>query len=72
MGTPDFSAFNLRARGFVQLVLLFPKGVVGEETGILEGAWADRRFARFNDMEAVRAKKAALASVVKEWLEAQS
>jgi uncharacterized protein YdhG (YjbR/CyaY superfamily) len=68
-GKSDFSAFNLRAKGFVQLVLLFPNGVVGEETGILEGKWADRRFVRFTDMKDVRRKKAALTRVVKAWLE---
>lgn len=68
VGKVDFSAFNLRAKGFVQLILLFPDGVIGEDTGILEGHWADRRFVRFVDEADRRKKKSALTKIVRAWL----
>lgn len=71
LGKVDFSAFNLRAKGFVQLILLFPAGVVGEDTGILEGDWADRRFVRFVDDADRTKKRAALTKIVRAWLRQQ-
>jgi uncharacterized protein YdhG (YjbR/CyaY superfamily) len=69
----DFSAFHLRAKGFVQLILLFPHGIVGEapggKAGLLEGAWPDRRFVRFVDEADVQKKKRALTKIVKAWVE---
>ncbi len=64
----DFSAFNLRAKGFVQLILLFPNGLVGEDAGILEGPWPDRRFVRFVDEADYRGKRAALGKIVRAWI----
>src|SRR5947209_2160545 len=54
----DMGAFNLRAKGFVQLILVFPKGLITDTSGLLLGDWKDRREARFNDMADVKAKKA--------------
>jgi uncharacterized protein YdhG (YjbR/CyaY superfamily) len=69
----DFSAFQLRAQGFVQLILLFPHGIVGEAPGgkaaLLEGAWPDRRFVRFVDEADVQKKKRALTKIVRAWVE---
>lgn len=64
----DFSAFNLRANGFVQLILLFPNGLVADEAGLLEGTWADRRFVRFVDDADRRKKRAALTRLVRAWV----
>lgn len=65
----DFAAFNLRAERYVQLIMLFPKGVVKDSSGLLLGDWKDRREARFYDIDDVRKKKAALERVVNSWVE---
>jgi uncharacterized protein YdhG (YjbR/CyaY superfamily) len=64
----DFAAFNPRAKGFVQLILLFPMGVIEDPAKLLQGDWKDRREARFVDLSQVSKKKAALKRVVKEWI----
>ena len=64
----DFAAFNPRAKVFVQLILLFPMGVVADPAKLLQGDWKDRRETRFVDLSEVSKKKAALARVVKAWL----
>lgn len=65
----DLGAFNPRATGFAQLILVFPNGLVSEPSGLLEGAWNDRRIARFYDLADVRAKEAALTRVVNAWVD---
>lgn len=65
----DFAAFNPRAKGFVQLILLFPMGVVDDPTQLMQGSWKDRREARFTNMEEVTKKKTALIKLVKAWLQ---
>jgi uncharacterized protein YdhG (YjbR/CyaY superfamily) len=65
----DFAAFNLRAKGFVQLILLFPNGITADPTRLMQGDWKDRREARFTDRKDAESKKAALTKVVKAWLE---
>jgi uncharacterized protein YdhG (YjbR/CyaY superfamily) len=65
----DFAAFNPRAKGFVQLILLFPMGVVDDPTQLMRGNWKDRREARFADMAEVTKKKSALNKLVKAWLQ---
>jgi uncharacterized protein YdhG (YjbR/CyaY superfamily) len=65
----DFAAFNPRAKGFVQLILLFPMGVVDDPKQIMQGSWTDRREARFADMAEVTKKKSALTKLVKAWLQ---
>lgn len=65
----DFAAFNLRQTKFVQLILIFPKGLLKDDYGILLGDWKDRREARFENMADVEAKKSALENVVNDWVE---
>lgn len=65
----DFAAFNLRAKGFVQLILLFPNGVAADPAKLMQGDWKDRREARFTDRKDATTKKTALTKVVKAWLE---
>ncbi len=65
----DMAAFNPRATGFVQVIFVFPKGmVVQDEPGLLHGLWKDRREARFYDMNDVLSKRSALERVVNEWV----
>ncbi|UPT67080.1 MAG: DUF1801 domain-containing protein [Sphingobacteriales bacterium JAD_PAG50586_3] len=65
----DMAAFNLRQTKFVQLILIFPKGLLKDDYGILLGDWKDRREARFTDMADVKAKKEALEKVVNDWID---
>lgn len=45
LGKHDMAAFNLRQTGFVQLVLVFPGGLMIEDRrGLLEGDYKDRRL----------------------------
>ncbi len=64
----DLAAFHLRAKGCVQLVMLFPHGLVADPTGLLTGAWPDRRLATFSDLADVQAKQAALTAIVNAWV----
>lgn len=65
----DLAAFNPRAKGFVQLILLFPMGVVEDPAKLMQGDWKDRREARFVDLSDVTKKKTALTRLVKAWIE---
>jgi len=66
----DIAAFNPRAKGFVQLVFVFHRGkMIDDRFDLLEGAYKDRRLARFVDMNDVRAKENALQCVVRRWIE---
>jgi hypothetical protein len=65
----DMAAFNLHNEQFVQLILLFPQGLVADESGLLLGDWKDKREARFQDIKDIKAKQAALARVVNRWVE---
>jgi len=63
----NMATFNPRAKKFVTLT--FHKGVlINDSTGLLEGDKKEARVARFNDMEDVLNKKAALEDVVKNWM----
>lgn len=64
----DFAAFNPRATEFAHLVLLFPKGLVNDKQGVLEGEFKDRRFMKFHSMKDVKAKQAALTDIVNQWV----
>lgn len=64
----DFAAFNLHQQSFLQLILLFPKVVVSDPAGIMEGDWKDRRQMKFYSMDDVTQKKKALEKIVKEWI----
>ncbi len=65
----DMAAFNLHQKKFVQLILIFPKGLINDGTGLLKGDWKDRREARFYNMEDIESKKAALEKIITEWVE---
>ena len=73
-GAPSFAykgnmaTFNPRAKKFVNLT--FHTGAfIKDTTGLLEGDKKEARVARFNDMEDVISKKAALEAVVLKWIE---
>ena len=65
----DFAAFNLRQQKFVQLILIFPKGLLKDDYGILLGDWKDRREARFTSMADIKSKQKALEQIVNDWIE---
>lgn len=68
-GGVDLGAFNLHQVGFAQLILVFPRGIPEETgSGLLEGAWKDRREVRFHDLAEVDRKKAGLVRVVRAWV----
>jgi hypothetical protein len=62
------AVFNLHKKDCIRLV--FPSGArVGDRSGLLEGDYEDgRRLALFHNMQEVKAKKAPLESVIREWL----
>ncbi len=63
----NMATFNPRAKKFVNLT--FHKGaLINDDSGLLEGDKKEARVARFNDMQDVLSKKAALETVVKEWV----
>ncbi len=69
LGADDMAAFNLHQQAFVQLVLVFPRGLmIADRRGLLEGDYKDRRLARFDSMADVEAKRAALEAIVREWV----
>ncbi len=69
LGKHDTAAFNLRQTGFVQLVLVFPGGLMIEDRrGLLEGDYKDRRLLRFDSMADVERKRSVPEAVVREWV----
>ncbi len=64
----DMAAFNLHSKQFVQLILLFPKGLIADNSGLLLGDWKDKREVRFQDMKDIEAKQAALVRVINAWV----
>lgn len=51
------------------VLMVFPNGIViGNDSGLLEGSYPDRRMARFYSMEDVKAKQAALETVIRQWI----
>ena len=70
---PSFSykgymaTFNLWAKQHVHLV--FHNGaILSNKSGLLEGDYPTRRMVYFSNMKDVKAKKAALEKIVKEWV----
>jgi hypothetical protein len=63
----DMAAFNLHQQDFVQLIFVFPYGLISDNE-LLQGEWKDRREARFRDMKDIKAKKALLEKIVNEWV----
>ena len=63
----DMAVFNPRAQDYIHIV--FPNGIViGDDTGLLEGDYIDRRMAYFYDMDDINAKKAALEKAINGWI----
>lgn len=63
----DMAAFNLHQEKFVQLIFIFPYGLI-PENDLLQGDWKDRREARFLNRKDVLAKKSVLEKSVNEWI----
>jgi len=64
----DMAAFNLRAKGYIQIIFVFYDDKMITNSPILQGDWKDRREARFIDLADIEIKKAALEKVVNDWL----
>jgi hypothetical protein len=64
----DFAAFNLRAKGYVQIIFIFYDGNMIEDSSLLEGKWKDRREARFYSIDDIEAKKPALEQFINNWI----
>jgi len=65
----DLAAFHIREQKHVHLVLVFPKGLIEDESNLLEGDYKDRRMAYFYSMKDVLNKQPALEEVVRKWVE---
>ncbi|WP_233603848.1 MULTISPECIES: DUF1801 domain-containing protein [unclassified Pedobacter] len=65
----DFAAFNLRAKGYVQIIFIFYDENMIEDPSFLQGNWKDRREARFYGMDDIEAKRPALEQFVNNWIE---
>jgi hypothetical protein len=65
----DLAAFHPRTTDAAHLVLVFPRGLVPDDTGLLEGVWKDRRMAKFTTLDDVQARRPALEAVVNAWVE---
>jgi hypothetical protein len=64
----DLAAFNLRAKGYVQIIFIFYDGNMIEDPSLLQGKWKDRREARFYDMNDIEVKKPALEQFINNWI----
>ena len=64
----DLAAFHPRTTDAAHLVLVFPQGLVSDDTGLLEGDWKDRRMAKFYTPDDVQAKRPTLEAVVNAWV----
>ena len=64
----DLGAFHVRQEEFVHLMLVFPRGLITHESGLLKGNYTDRRMAYFYNMEDIESKKTALENIVNEWV----
>lgn len=65
----DMAAFNLRQQKFVQIIFVFPNGLIDDNSGLLQGTWTDRREARFANMAEIETRKADLENVVNRWFD---
>jgi hypothetical protein len=64
----DMAVFTPHIRDHVLMV--FPNGIlIGDDSGLLEGDYPDRRMARFYSMEDVNTKKESLEKVIRRWIE---
>jgi hypothetical protein len=64
----DLAAFNLRAKGYVQIIFIFYDGNMIEDPSLLQGSWKDRREARFYSMDDIKKKQVALGHFVNDWI----
>jgi hypothetical protein len=64
----DFAAIHVGQQKFVHLILVFPRGLIEDESGLLEGNFKDRRMAYFYSMQDVANKKSTLQRVVNNWI----
>ncbi|MBC6110792.1 DUF1801 domain-containing protein [Pedobacter fastidiosus] len=64
----DFAAFNLRAKGYVQIIFIFYDGNIIESEGLLQGKWKDRREARFYSLIDIHNKTSQLKDFVNDWI----
>ena len=63
----NIASFIMNAKNLVSL--MFHKGaMINDNSGLLEGDGKVSRVARFQNMEDIETKKAALQSVIKEWI----
>ena len=66
----NIASFFMNAKKFVSL--MFHKGaLIDDKNGLLEGAGKEARVARFENMEDIEKKKAALQAVIKAWIKMQ-
>ena len=66
----NIASFFMNAKK--QVSLMFHKGaLLPNKSGLLEGDGKEARTARFHSLDDIESKKAALESVVKEWIEMQ-
>lgn len=63
----DMAAFNLRAKGYVQIIFIFYDGNM-IDSPLLLGTWKDRREARFFSLDDIDAQTEALQTVVNQWV----
>lgn len=64
----DLCAFHLRPKEYVQIVFVFYDGNMIESPGLLEGAYKDRRLAKFYSLEDIEQKRPALEQFVNDWV----
>lgn len=64
----DMAAFNLRAKGYVQIIFIFYDGNMLDEPDILQGEWKDRREVRFHNLDDIEGKKPALEEFINKWI----
>ena len=69
VGGDDLGAFELRPRDFVRVIFVFPHGLVADPEAIMQGTWADRRELRFVNLADIEAKRPALETIVRDWVE---
>lgn len=65
----DLAAFNLRAKGYVQIIFIFYDGNMIDDPSILQGEWKDRREARFYDLNDIESRRDALEKFIVKWVE---
>ena len=66
----NIASFFMNAKKFVSL--MFHKGaLIEDKNGLLEGDGKEARVARFESMEDIEKKKAALEAVIKAWVKMQ-